>query len=80
MLLAHGPHWSRDGLDHRAGEWPIWDLNPHCHTAQSSVGSALKSTLMRVNRECMRGQRREGLFLTRGLKEGGMEEVVCEGP
>lgn len=78
MVLAHGPRQSREILDHHAGEWPVWDLNPHYHTAKLDVGPTLTLTIMRVKRQCRRGQGREGLFLTRGLKEGCVDAGVQE--
>lgn len=66
MLLAQGPHWSRDVRDHLA-------------QGVANLGSEPtlpQSTIMRAKKRMMRGQRRDGLVLARGLKEGCVEGVV----
>ena len=44
------------------------------HTVKSSVGPTLKNTVMIVKKRMY--ERRKGLFLTGGLKEGCLEEVI----
>ena len=76
VQLVQGPLWRWEIPDHPAEERSIWDLKMNHHAAKSSVGPTLKSAIMRVERECMRGHRRKGLFLIGGMKECCLEEAV----